>query len=79
MVEQVEDFPAKLNQLRFSQLRSLNHREVGVVEPWTNYHVATEAAETSNRHYKRRNIKPAIRRAKDVDWTRIQQHRLLGD
>src|SRR5687767_12606892 len=53
MVEYIEHFPAKLDQLRFRQVRALNHREVGVVESRSNHHVAAEITELIRWHHKR--------------------------
>src|SRR6185503_11779382 len=79
MVEQVEHFPAKLNQLGFSQLRSLNNREVGVVEPWSNHDVATQTAEVAHGYDERVDIEPAIRRAENVDWTsHVRSQSIVG-
>ena len=69
MIEYVKHFPPKLNQLAFSQLRPLDHREVGVVESWSNHYIATEIPKTSHRNDKRRSIKPAIRSAENLNWT----------
>src|SRR5690349_5508762 len=78
MVEHVEDFPAELNQLAFCDLRTLNHREISVVESRTDHDVAAETAEASDRHDERRDIKPAIRRAEDRDWTsHVRSHSVV--
>src|SRR5882672_11517793 len=45
VIEQVENLPAKFNQATFTQLQSLDHRDVGIVEGWPNHHVTTHAAE----------------------------------
>src|SRR5205814_8356013 len=69
VVEKVKHFPTKFDQLVFSQLRALNHREVGVAKSWSNHYVTTKISKTSHRYHKRRNIKPAVRTAENRDWT----------
>ena len=45
VIEHVKDFPAEFDHLRFSQLRTLNKRQVCVVEAWSNHYVSSHATE----------------------------------
>src|SRR5262245_19498066 len=69
VVEQVEYFGAKFNKLVLRKHRSLNDREVNVIESRTNHDVATEITKASYRNDKWSNVEPAIGRSQNRDWT----------
>src|SRR5688500_16267025 len=79
VVEQIENFPAELDQLRFRQLRALDERQVRVVEPWSNHNITAEVPKPSHRHDKRADIEPARNCSNSLDWTsHVRPHRVVG-
>src|SRR5712692_5404689 len=49
MVEEIKDFPAELYDFVLANFRSLDDREVGVIETWAGYHIAAVITEVINR------------------------------
>jgi hypothetical protein len=45
VIEDVEDFPAKLERLVFSDLGALDERHITIVEAWSNDDVSSHAPE----------------------------------
>jgi len=69
MIEHIKYFPPKFDQLTFGYVRSLDHRDVCVVKARADYYVSSEVSESSDRHSKRRDVEPTIRRSKDRNRT----------
>jgi hypothetical protein len=48
VIEEVEELRAELDAHAFSDLRVLDHREVGVIEGWSSDRIPAQAAKVEN-------------------------------
>ena len=48
MVEDIEDFPTKLNQLVLTDLGSLDKRNIGIVKAWADDYIPAHASKVIN-------------------------------
>ena len=69
MVKYIEHFPTKFNGLTFAEFRSLYHREVSVIETWSNNYIPSQTAEMTDWDNEWAGVKPAIRCTENRDWT----------
>src|SRR6476620_5252810 len=69
MIEHIKYFPPKFDQSTLGSVRSLHHLDFWVVTARDDDYVSSEVAESSDRHSKRRDVEPTIRRSKDRNRT----------
>lgn len=67
MVEEVENFCAKLQAPAFVELDILEYGKVSVIKAWPDNHIASEVAEARNGS-ERRSVEPAIKASDNLDW-----------